>query len=110
MTFLFGGPLFHTLDASEKLSVEDALFVDVIHTAGLWIGTDELVGHVDFYPNGGMAPQLGCEDEGVGLSCSHGRAPDLFIESINSATGFRAVECGSFESYLVYHTLFCTMK
>ena len=36
--------MFHTVPKSEKLSTEDAKFVDVIHSAGLWIGTDEVVG------------------------------------------------------------------
>ena len=34
------------------------------------------VGQVDFYPNGGMAPQPGCENEDpLGIDCSHARAP-----------------------------------
>ena len=37
------GFLFHTVPPSERLSTEDAKFVDVIHSAGLWIGTDEVV-------------------------------------------------------------------
>ena len=70
------GFLFHTNPADEKLSPDDARFVDVIHSAGLWIGTDEQVGHVDFYPNGGTAPQPGCEgNDDLGLGCSHARAP-----------------------------------
>lgn len=36
--------MFHTLPDSKKLSQESAEFVDVIHAAGLWIGTDEVVG------------------------------------------------------------------
>ena len=32
------------------------------------------VGHVDFYPNQGRHPQPGCEEEGLGLDCSHQRA------------------------------------
>lgn len=92
------GPLFHTVAASDRLSKEDAAFVDVIHTAGLWIGTDEVVGHVDFYPNGGMAPQPGCEDDDLGLGYSHARAPQLFAESIPE-TGFKSVICGSWEDF-----------
>jgi len=94
------GFLFHTNPADEKLSPDDARFVDVIHSAGLWIGTDEQVGHVDFYPNGGTAPQPGCEgNDDLGLGCSHARAPDFLEESINSQVGFRAVQCSSIEDY-----------
>ena len=32
------------------------------------------VGHVDFYPNAGIAPQPGCFGEPLGLDCSHQRA------------------------------------
>ena len=37
------GPLFHTVPPSERLHKMDAKFVDVVHAAGLWIGTDEPV-------------------------------------------------------------------
>ena len=37
------GFLFHTAPPDEKLTRDDAIFVDVIHTAGLWLGTDEPV-------------------------------------------------------------------
>ena len=103
MTFFFlVGFLSHTAPPEEKLSPDDAQFVDVIHSAGLWMGTDEKVyyikypsivpnyffllffflffckkvGQVDFYPNGGQAHQPGCENEDpLGLGCSHARAP-----------------------------------
>ena len=38
------------------------------------------MGQVDFYPNGGMAPQPGCENEDpLGIDCSHARAPVSFL-------------------------------
>ena len=47
-------------------------FVDVIHTAGKWVGNEEVIGHADFYPNHGRAPQPGCEErESLDLTCSH---------------------------------------
>lgn len=45
---------------NERLSDDDAEFVDVIHTAGGTLGFLEPIGHVDFFPNGGKAPQPGC--------------------------------------------------
>ena len=41
------------------------------------------MGQVDFYPNGGMAPQPGCENEDpLGIDCSHARAPVSISQSI----------------------------
>ena len=37
------GFLFHNVPHSERLDPSDASFVDVIHSAGLWIGMDEAV-------------------------------------------------------------------
>ena len=94
------GFLFHNVPHNARLDPSDALFVDVIHSAGLWIGMDEAVsllqilkhtssyllkyfffqvGHVDFYPNQGHHPQPGCEEEGLGLDCSHQRAHVISI-------------------------------
>jgi len=93
------GFLFHNVPHSERLDPSDAHFVDVIHSAGLWIGMDEPVGHVDFYPNKGHHPQPGCENEGLGLDCSHQRSHALLSESINSPIGFRAFQCESWVSF-----------
>ena len=66
------GPLFHSVPPSDRLDKSAAKFVDIIHTAGKWVGNSEKNGHVDFYPNLGLAPQPGCEGhESLDLSCSH---------------------------------------
>lgn len=54
------GPLFLLAGANDRLSSGDANFVDVIHTDGGKFGLSKVIGHVDFYPNGGSAPQPGC--------------------------------------------------
>lgn len=47
-------------DRRGHLVPSDAEFVDVVHTDGGVFGFDSPLGHVDFYPNGGMPFQPGC--------------------------------------------------
>lgn len=57
------GPLFTypvLVNENFRLSVDDAKFVDVIHTEAGMAGAQISIGHLDFYPNGGVAPQLPC--------------------------------------------------
>lgn len=42
------------------LAPTDAEFVDVIHTDGGVFGFPVALGHVDFFPNGGIPVQPGC--------------------------------------------------
>ena len=46
--FFLVGFLSHTAPPEEKLSPDDAQFVDVIHSAGLWMGTDEKVYNIKY--------------------------------------------------------------
>lgn len=45
------GLLFHTAPPSERLDPSDAVFVDILHSAGLWIGMDEVVRKVSHIEN-----------------------------------------------------------
>jgi pancreatic triacylglycerol lipase len=108
------GPGFKGQQAAARLDKGDALLVDNIHGDQV-LGIQQAVGHKDFYPNGG-ASQPGCFSIGkrelelldidptrqdiVGLlSCSHGRIPLLFVESISSNCGFTSTKCGSYDQF-----------
>ena len=77
------GPTFHGITANNRFDKSAAHFVDVIHTAGKWVGNDDVLGHVDFFANTGRAPQPGCEQETVDLKCSHLRVRQLLLFPYN---------------------------
>ena len=99
------GPLFYSVGARHRLDRTDAQFVDIIHTAGYWVGSTLPTGHVDFYPNKGVAPQPGCENsESLDLSCSHFQAWKLYIQSVKrikdrSLPPLLAIKCKSYQAF-----------
>ncbi|XP_049288942.1 phospholipase A1 [Anopheles funestus] len=94
-------PLYVFEKASQRLSPKDAEFVDVIHTDGGLLGYPWPLGHVDFYPNGGVPLQPGCAQQelaknrwlGVFIGCSHARAWQYFAESLTRPQGFLCDRC-----------------
>ncbi|XP_071444098.1 pancreatic lipase-related protein 2-like [Hetaerina americana] len=92
------GPLFNKLPKFVRLDSSDATFVDVIHSDAedFGYGIQDVSGHLDFFPNGGYR-QPGAEVPGIPLSIipeeiveatdlgsSHGRAVQLFLDSIEA--------------------------
>ncbi|XP_053673994.1 lipase member H-A-like [Anopheles nili] len=71
-------PLFRLKKPAERLSADDAQYVEIIHTNGKALGFFRNIGQADYYPNGGVR-QPGC---GLSLTCSHQRAVDFFKESL----------------------------
>ncbi|KAL3867995.1 hypothetical protein ACJMK2_040835 [Sinanodonta woodiana] len=89
-----------------RLDPTDAQFVDVIHTDGrslllFGLGMFEAVGHVDYYPNGGLV-QPGCETYSIfsnNPACRHLRSHQYFIDSINSECQFIGYRCQSYRDF-----------
>uniref|UniRef100_A0AB38ZEC5 Venom lipase 1 n=1 Tax=Ectomocoris sp. TaxID=3104572 RepID=A0AB38ZEC5_9HEMI len=90
-------PLFAP-DHSDRLTSKSAIFVDVIHTCGKYLGWFGQVGHADFYPNKGTSSQPGCGMDVLG-KCSHRRAWMYYAESIVAPKKFMAVPCVSWKDF-----------
>lgn len=54
---------FENAPPEKRLDKSDALIVDVYHTAAGQVGLNMSVGSADFWPNGGTAPQPGCDPQ-----------------------------------------------
>lgn len=85
------GPLFYDKWDKDRLNVDDANYVEVIHTSAGSLGFSNPIGYSDFYPNGGSS-QLGCGFDFFRI-CSHSRSYEYFAESLNSEKGFWAIPC-----------------
>lgn len=60
------GPFWNGKSEDERLSADDADYVDAIHTDGNLLGYGERLGDADYFPNGGVSSQPGC-----GLTCKY---------------------------------------
>ncbi|KAM4707192.1 endothelial lipase [Discoglossus pictus] len=88
---------FERAEPHERLSLDDAGFVDVIHTysriiLGRSVGIQMPIGHIDIYPNGGES-QPGCPLMNLlgdlsysnfvdTMKCEHERSIHLFVDSL----------------------------
>ncbi|XP_067679002.1 inactive pancreatic lipase-related protein 1-like [Haliotis asinina] len=106
------GPNYDHAPDILKLDKADAIFVDVTHTNGGFLGQKLALGDVDFYVNGGKV-QPGCpttalaalgqmltdKDENSRLGCSNVRATDYYIESISTSCPFTAYPCMDYNTF-----------
>ncbi|XP_053692378.1 phospholipase A1-like [Sabethes cyaneus] len=79
------GPAFSD-GQSDILHQNDAEYVEVLHTSS-FAGFNKPLGDADFFANHDQWRQPGCA---IISTCSHSRAYEYFVESLNSPTGFWA--------------------
>uniref|UniRef100_A0A2K6ETW3 Triacylglycerol lipase n=1 Tax=Propithecus coquereli TaxID=379532 RepID=A0A2K6ETW3_PROCO len=112
-------PYFEGTPEIVRLDPSDAQFVDVIHTdaapliPNLGFGTSQIVGHLDFFPNGGLE-MPGCDKnilsqivdidgiwEGTRdfVACNHLRSYKYYTDSISNPNGFAGFPCSSYSAF-----------
>ncbi|XP_041974024.1 lipase member H-like [Aricia agestis] len=75
---------------------ESAAFVDIIHTSRGAIGYEHSVGHVDFFPNGGLRqPHCYYLSNILAMTCEHSCGYVYFAETV-LGTNFTAYKCDSY--------------
>ncbi|XP_047985916.1 pancreatic triacylglycerol lipase [Leguminivora glycinivorella] len=120
-------PYFSQTVTLVRLDRSDAKYVDIIHSNAMplyyaGLGMSEAIGHVDFYPNGGVI-QPGCKkvDNHVttlnddmykwmvkSVGCNHERSYEFFTESISPSCPFMFIQCESYEAFLAGNCTSCS--
>ena len=86
------------LPQNQRLSDDDAQYVEIIHTNGGLLGLPGTTGHYDFFPNGGFF-QNGCKGE-IFTACSHSRSYKYLAEQIEQeGSDYYAVQCESYQEF-----------
>ncbi|XP_008164538.2 inactive pancreatic lipase-related protein 1 [Chrysemys picta bellii] len=112
-------PYFEGTPIEVRLDKTDAAFVDIIHTDSaptipyLGFGMSQAIGHLDFYPNGGIQ-MPGCKKNPVSqivdidgiwegtrdfIACNHLRSYKYYSDSIISPDGFLGYTCASYDIF-----------
>lgn len=103
------GPCFSGKSPAERLSKDDATYLDVTHTNGGYCGYEDSFGAVDYFPNGGSR-QPNCPSTAVPtvtelqgnlplpILCDHNMAWKYFTDSINRVK-YYAYKCSGYCSF-----------
>ncbi|KAH8306117.1 hypothetical protein KR018_001705, partial [Drosophila ironensis] len=87
-------PLMSYSKPEKRLSSDDAVYVESIHTNGAVLGFKQPIGFASFYPNGGKT-QPGCGLDATG-SCSHTRSVLYYVESL-LWNNFPSKKCNTYQ-------------
>ncbi|XP_072197089.1 pancreatic triacylglycerol lipase-like [Excalfactoria chinensis] len=114
-------PYFQDTPIEVRLDKTDADFVDIIHTdtapfiPNIGFGMAPAIGHLDFYPNGGVE-MPGCDKNPLSqivdldgiwegtkdfVACNHLRSYKYYYDSIGYPDGFLGYTCGSYDAFKV---------
>ncbi|GBP42006.1 Pancreatic triacylglycerol lipase [Eumeta japonica] len=122
-------PYFSKTVTIVRLDRSDAKYVDIIHSNAMplyfgGLGMSDAIGHVDFYPNGGIV-QPGCKKVDSPMksasddmyqwavkyvSCNHERSYEFFTESVAPSCPFLGIQCDSYDSFLSGNCTRCDNK
>ncbi|XP_012873228.1 PREDICTED: pancreatic triacylglycerol lipase-like [Dipodomys ordii] len=112
-------PYFQNTPEIVRLDPSDAQFVDAIHTdsapmiPNMGLGMSQMVGHLDFFPNGGKE-MPGCQKNPLSqivdidgiwegsrdfVACNHLRSYKYYADSILNPTGFAGFSCSSYNDF-----------
>ncbi|XP_051160872.1 pancreatic triacylglycerol lipase-like isoform X2 [Leptopilina boulardi] len=91
-------PCFLNAHTRERISPDDAEFVEVIHTS--IFGDNQTIGDYDFYPNGGRnQPKCACNLI-TESACSHSTAFKYFAASLNKTNPpFYSILCKNLDAF-----------
>ncbi|KTF72911.1 hypothetical protein cypCar_00048594, partial [Cyprinus carpio] len=93
------GPEFNGRSAVDRLDPTDAQFVEALHTDMDALGYRDVLGHIDYYANGG-ADQPGCPrtifSGSQYFKCDHQRSVFLYMSSLTDSCPITAYPCDSY--------------
>ncbi|XP_044013816.1 phospholipase A1-like [Aphidius gifuensis] len=96
------GPSFENVDSRDRLSPDDAHFVECIHSCILILGYTDPIGDVDYYSDGGICHQQSmCKNEDYlnNFICGHYSAVAIYNAVIKDRKAFVAKRCSSWSKY-----------
>lgn len=92
--------LFSMVDNNQRISSDDANYVEIIHTNAGVLGFSTPTGDYDFYPNGGTL-QNGCTVPELYDACSHNRSFKYLAEQLlRLGPEYYALQCESYGKFL----------